>query len=382
MEATTYFKVDASGRSRVSTLSTLFDGKCLYEFDENLLSKAGTGTYSFNDNTHSLAVDSGEYMVLQSKHVCEYFSGKSTLVETTFDSFAPQVGVVKRVGYFTSSTVAPFDTGLDGFFIESNESGVYLKVYNNGVLKESIPFEKWDSYNELKDYDWNKFTIVAFDFLWLGGSELRVFLKTRDAFKLAVVYKHASLRQGAFIKSPQQHVRYEISSTNGVGVFNPICSVVMSEGAIPDKGRVLCVTSGVFPTNSISTVYPIKAVKQRDDKTLLSVKVISGGVVNTSTNELGTVLLLLNPTFSAEPVWTQAKYIESGEPLSGSTITNLGTIIGVFPSRESGVIPSDYASLLNKLGTTIDGVNDVIALAYKPSTNNQSVLGHLTIGVV
>jgi hypothetical protein len=321
-------------------------------------------------------------MVLQSKHVCEYFSGKSTLVETTFDSFAPQAGVVKRVGYFTSSTVAPFDTGLDGFFIESNESGVYLKVYNNGVLKESIPFEKWDSYNELKDYDWNKFTIVAFDFLWLGGSELRVFLKTRDAFKLAVVYKHASLRQGVFMKSPQQHVRYEISSTNGVGVFNPICSVVMSEGAIPDKGRVLCVTSGVFPTNSISAVYPIKAVKQRDDKTLLSVKVISGGVVNTSTNELGTVLLLLNPTFSAEPVWTQAKYIESGEPLSGSTITNLGTIIGAFPSKESGVIPSDYASLLNKLGTTIDGVNDVIALAYKPSTNNQSVLGHLTIGVV
>jgi hypothetical protein len=67
----------------------------------------------------NLVVDPGEYMIRRGKRVIPYFSGKSTLVEITFDNFGYESGTKKEAGYFSSNTTAPYDSGIDGFKIES-----------------------------------------------------------------------------------------------------------------------------------------------------------------------------------------------------------------------------------------------------------------------
>ena len=59
------FGLDASGRSRVSQLTTLADLKTLDEDDALMLENVGTGTGLFSNNTYSMSVTSGQFPVVQ-----------------------------------------------------------------------------------------------------------------------------------------------------------------------------------------------------------------------------------------------------------------------------------------------------------------------------
>ncbi|MFM7856798.1 MAG: hypothetical protein ACKO96_33940, partial [Flammeovirgaceae bacterium] len=112
---------DAGGRIRVSQLTTLGDYKILGADKTFLIESAGTGTGTYGSNKFNMSVTSGQWYVRQSKRYHPYFSGKSQFCEFTFDNFQPETNVNKKVGYFSSSAVSPFNSVYDGFWLESGE---------------------------------------------------------------------------------------------------------------------------------------------------------------------------------------------------------------------------------------------------------------------
>lgn len=94
----------------------------------------GQTTYNSGGASTTISVESNTQRVVhQTKQRFNYQSGESLLSIQNMYGFQPQAGVTKRIGYFSSSTVSPFTASLDGWFLESTESGVTLNVYKSGT---------------------------------------------------------------------------------------------------------------------------------------------------------------------------------------------------------------------------------------------------------
>jgi hypothetical protein len=258
--------VDAGARLRTSALTTLFDGKVVRGELSELWDTKGTGTPTAEDGGVLLSVTAGQYAIRQSRTYMPYFSGKSQLCEVTFDRFAPQAGVVKRVGYFSSSAVAPYDADYDGWWVESGSGTVSLVVANNGTEKLRKTVAEWDGTATFTGVDWDDFHVLLVDFLWLGGATLHAAFKNPGAggFAPAHNFEYAGTTQGTFMRSPHQPIRYEIRSTSGSGELNTICSQVSSEGSISTYGRSrVLFSTALVSTNVVGTIYVVEAVRKR-----------------------------------------------------------------------------------------------------------------------
>ncbi len=374
---------DAGGRTRVSTLTTLFDGKTLNSDDALSWETVGTGSSAFSGNKVTLSVTAGQYRIRRSRRYLPYYSGKSQIIETTFDGFDTVTGLVERVGYFSSAGTGDYSTVLDGFFIENTEGVVSLKAYRSGTLTADVPFTLWDNYQQLSSYDWSKFSVVVFDYLWLGGTELRVFLKTTSGFVLAHTFKWASTQSDTFIGSPNQCVRYEIRSTTGVGSLRTICSAVATEGDISSASKGTSIfNSSAVTTNTVGTIYAVKSLKKLTTQRDVAVAIESIGVVNTTGADQGIILLIVNPTLSAPITYVdKAKYSE-GTPTNQTITAGTGTVIWAEPAGNTAAATGLDSNLYSAIGNTIDNTSDEYVLAYLPATANQSVFGTMSIRVV
>lgn len=375
----TEVNTDAGGRTRTAMLTTLFDGKCLNSDDLNIWENVGTGTATFTENKSVLAVTAGQYQIRRARHTIPYFSGKSQEMEITLDNFGAQAGVVKRIGYFTSNTVAPYDSVLDGFWLESDGTTIRLKVYHNGVEVANVPWTSWDNYQKISTYDWNNFTICKFDFLWLGGSSLRLFIKTSSGFVLAHTYHHAGTKQGLFILSPHKTIRYEIRSTTGTGTLRAICSEVASEGSMSESGKTCTViNTAVISTNAVGTVYALKGIKKTSANRDIAIAITASSVANVSTADVGMLLLLLNPTLSAPLTYVNNSRFSEGTATT-QTVTTKGRILACVPAGTTGAAFNLNDSILLNVGMSIQDVSDEIVLAYMPTSATQSVYGSVTL---
>lgn len=380
----TEINIDASGRARTSNMSTLFDGKSLSADETLLWENIGTGTGSYANNIYNMSVTSGQYQIRRGRHVTPYFSGKSHLLEITFDTFTPQANTTKRVGYFSSNNVAPYDSNYDGFWLESDgTNGVSIEIRNAGSLTASIPLANWDNASKFAGYNFDNFTVCVWDFLWLGGTELRLWIKTNEGFVLAHTYKHASNTTGLFIKSPNQSVRYEIRSSTGTGAMNSMCAHVSTEGGFPEAGKPkVAYNPSAVTTNTVGTIYALKSIKKTEAFRDISVAITGGSISNTTTSDIGIGFLILNPTLSAPLTYVATSRIEEGSPAnpaSAPTITaGTGRILASIPSGTSGTISNTNDSILANIGMSIENVSSEIVLAYMPTTNNQSVFGTMT----
>lgn len=234
------FSKDLSGRARVGLLTTLADLKTVNADVTQLMQNVGTGTFTFSGNMTKMAVTAGQYCIRRSKQYYPYFSGKSQLIELTLSQFAPEPGIVKRFGYFSSDAVAPYDTGFDGFFVQSDSvDGVTFQVWRAGTR---IHFKKQAAWSEnpLPDMNWNAFVFSAIDFLWLGGLGVRLFFKYDEAVTFADLFNFSG-DNNLIMRSPNQTVRYEVRSTSGAGYMNAICAQVSSEGSTEEAGQAFSV---------------------------------------------------------------------------------------------------------------------------------------------
>lgn len=385
----TYFPVppnqqirqDASDRTRVSDLTTLFDGKTLNADETSLWDSKGTGTGTFANSSVSMAVTAGQYLIRQSYQYSPYFSGKSQLVELTFDTFANDANVVKRIGYFTSNAVAPYDANYDGVWLEATGTSYKLCVANMGTKTLDLDWTNWDGYSQLSTYNWDSFTVILFDFLWLGGAVLRLFIKTSEGFVLAHTFNYAgSGVTGVFMRSPQQPVRYEIRSTTGAGAMTVICSQVSSEGSSSEQFKL----KGFYNATVVScplagTIYALKGLRAlaayRDQ--VISVTKFGGAIVSNILDG-GTFLILRNPTLSAPLTWATNGRVEEGTGSGAQTVTSVNEVLDTLPIVNSGTSIPVERNILARLPVGIDNTMGQLILAYSPYTATQDVAGMLT----
>ncbi len=371
---------DAAGRSRSSNLSTLFDGKTINYDSDELFETTGTGSWTFSENTMQMSVSAGQYVVRQAYHFSPYFSGKSQLTELTFDTFAPQAGVTKRIGYFSSSTTAPYDTVFDGWYLESSGGTLTFVISKLGTPVYSVPMTSWMGYNSIQSYNWNNFTVILVDFLWLGGAILRFFIKDPNGgFTLLHTFDYAGTAAGTFMGSPNQPIRYEISSTTGSGSLTAVCSQVSSEGAIAEPNRSAGLYNpSLLSTGTLNTIYALKGIKRLTTDRDSPLQIVRYGLA-ISTNDAGVAMLLLNPTLSTPLSYTNMTQYQDGTALSGTTISNVGKILDCFPIRAAGTSESLFGNTMTWLSSKLDGTLNEYVVAYTPLTSGQSVAATMNI---
>lgn len=370
---------DAGGRTRVSQLTTLFDGKTLNAENTLLWDTQGTGTHTFSQAGNTLTVAAGQYLVRQSRQYIPYFSGKPQVAEITFDTFANQANLVKRFGCFSSSAVAPYTADYDGWFVEADGSTYRLVVYRGGVKKLDLPWKQWDGYSDLSGYDWNNFTVAYTDFLWLGGAVLRLFLKNPDGgFTLAHTFDYAGSAPGTFMLSPNQPVRYEVRSTSGAGALTAICSQVATEGSISENGESIGIFNDALVTaNIVGTTYALLGVKKQTAYRDAPVRIdtIGAGI---STSDAGVLMLLRNPTLSAPLVYSNTGRIQAAQA-TGQTVSANGRVVHAAPIVASGVSNPLTNNSLSWLSSGIANDLDEWVLAYRVLTLNQTLVGTLNL---
>lgn len=260
---------DASYRSRVSQITTLGDLKSInrYRTDLWLQNSTGTGAVAWINNTFRLGVTiKDDSAIIQSKVSYPYFSGKSQLVECTFSSFEPITGVTKRVGYYDY-----FSSGNpDGFWLESGPNNTVTLIFKNALagIDYQYPVSSWSN-PDFITHDWGQFNVVMFDFLWLGGLRLRLFVSGPHGFTLAHEIDYAGqFGEGdPFIGYPSHPVTYELLAPAGPGGtynFYPICAQVASEGAIDNAGilRACGTRNTALTLTGAGTSFPVLAIRK------------------------------------------------------------------------------------------------------------------------
>jgi hypothetical protein len=372
--------LDAGGRQRTSSLTTLFDGKALTTDDTNLWDTQGTGTGTMVNNKFNMAVTAGQYLVRAGKFYCPYFSGKSQLVEVTIDNFQSQTGLTKRVGYFSSNAVSPYDTTKDGFWLESSPSGISFVVQNAGTQVVNTPLSSWDNYSSLSNYNWSNFTVVEFDFLWLGGTSVRTIMHINGVFELVHTFEFSGNFTGTFIKSPNQTVRYEIRSTTGVGYLSAICSQVATEGSASESGKSLAVINDTaIACNTVGTIYALKSIKKNPTYRDNQIEVLNFGCLPLATADAGIMLMILNPTVSAPITYANTSRLQVGTPTTQTVTAGTGRILYAIPVGQFGSSQNLTNNFLSSLGISLNNTPDEVVFCYMPTTSNQSI--HSTINL-
>lgn len=374
---------DTSSRLRTSSLLTLFDGKIMNAEDTLKWDTQGTGTATYTSQAVQLSVTSGQYEIRQSRFFAPYFSGKPQLIEYTSFDFQNQANVVKRIGYFSSNAVAPYDSNKDGWWIEADGTTYRLICSNDGTVTHNIPWTSWDAYADISTYDWSKFTVGQVDFLWLGGAGLRLFLIVDGQFKLVhTIDDHAGYKSTLIFKSPNQPVRYEIRSSTGSGTLTSVCSQVASEGITANEAGqgVSIYNTPALAANVVGTVYALAGMRKvaayRNHfipVTEFGATTLPGGAGQA---EAGMLMLMLNPTLSAPLTWTANSRIETALA-TNQTITNTGRILKCIPLSGGSSTAQAPSAALRVLGCGIANNMSELIIGYTPLTTNQNVSGYM-----
>ena len=380
--------LDAGGRLRIGQLTTLGDIKSINYYDTSIVELSGTGTLSYGDNNFTMSVAAGEYGIFRTKQYFPYFSGKSQVVEETFDNFQTEANVTKRVGYFSSLSSAPYDSDKDGFWLEDDGTTKRIIVSNTGTETYNNPMSSWNGEEYAKTWFENNsqnFNVILWDFLWLGGAILRLFVKTDRGFTLANTFHYSGTSKGTMCRSPNQCIRYEIRSSTGEGIFNPICAQVSTEGSINESGKqksfpLFAVSHSL--TNSALT-YPIVGIRKKAgfDDNVIKVFGTSGFV--TTANDNLYITLHLNPTLSAPLTYSEVSEsaVEYANGNGTITMTDPGKVLYSAYLAQGSILPTNLLAedFLSYLGTTLDGESDEIVLCGRPISGSMTCYGMLNI---
>ena len=375
---------DASGRARVAQLTTLGDLKTLGYDDVLLLANVGTGSAVWAANKTTLSVAANTvYIIRSSKQYFPYFSGKSEQIEMTQDGFQTEASVIKRAGYFSSVATAPYDTVYDGFYLEDDGTTKRLKAMRAGTETLNVPIASWNGDPYLQTYDWSKFTVLEFDFLWLGGANLRLFVKTDRGFLLAHQHSHAGSLSDVFTLSPNQTIRWEVRSTGGAGSMRAICAQISTEGSINESGKQRSVNTGAtgIALATIGTTYPILALRKNTAYRDKALKLFGVGAFVTSANDQLLITLQHNPTLSAALTYTPVPN-NSAEVASGNgtiTVTSPGTNLYSAFLAQNSILPANVLAedFLSFIGMTLANVSDQLVLCGTPITAGITTFGAL-----
>jgi len=382
---------DILGRQRVSLPSGIGNYKSIYgNLGGNLLTSViGTGTLTYNtDSTITMSVTSGQYYILQSKEYHYYFAGTPQRIDLTVNTFQIQSNLIKRLGYYSSNAVAPYDSALDGIMFVSDgvNNNYYFQIWRAGTKIIDIPITSFDGYARynLASYDWSKFSLASIDFLWQGGKKIRLGLQLSDGRYVAVhTINYAQNFTQPFCKSPYQPIRYEIRSTTGTGSMNAICAGVARDDGSFQEVRKRSVNTGgtTFSIGTIGTKYILGSLRKLATLRDAYANVSGAGVVITTSDTL-LVELIKNPTIATGSLTYSSVPNSCLEFASGNGTQTVTAATGIVLESAylNNTTPLNFVgnNLLANLYCDIDNNMDNIMLIGTPVTSTMNVAASMT----
>ena len=374
---------------RVGQVTTLGDYKQLRGKDTLLLNEAiGGAATSVYEELHGgvkmSVTGAGDYVVRETKQVHNYVSGNPHIFEQTTIDLTPVAGVVKQMGYFSSSAVAPYDAGLDGFCLETDDTTVLLKVYKQGTAVFSAAQATWDdplngSGASGVTIDPSAFNVLIGEFLYLGGTVFRAGMIVGSKIAWFHTFKNSNERPSTFVGSPTQPLRWSIRSTGGAASMYQICGKVGSVGSVDTTGLVTGHNNGAtfINANVLGVAYALLGVRANTRKITIRPVGIGG---MTATNSQFLLELRLNPTVAGV-----FNYVDQGEgydevkgAADGSNTAVGGRVLGCMYVTGKGADDIPLDNLLRP-GCTLAGVHDELVLCVIPLGTNLDVFGSMHI---
>lgn len=378
---------DAFGRLRVSETTSLIELKHTVDTLPNMVEQTniggGNATHSAADAKMNMTVSANNDAVIRvSKQHAVYQPGKGQLFEASFSSFQLQSNVIKRVGYFTSNTVSPYASTLDGFFLESNgvTNEISLQLWKNGTQVFKKDTTQWLTTEfDASLLDWSKTQLMMVDFQWLGVGRLRFSLIIDGVPKHFVEHTGTNNLADVYMSSPSKPIRYEIRSTGGAGSFDQICSQVSLEGTLNRLESTVLVSSQTVVTLSTSgTKYPYIGIKPATGYESISAILKDLSILNTS-NDNYLVTVEINPTISGS-----VTYGASSNPAflvakadGTQTVSVDGIILGGFIGEAGSQALTSYELGESKVlpGLKLNGTPDELWICITPLGANATFLG-------
>jgi len=377
--------VDAFGRARVSQVTTQFDAKQLHDALPLFIDKETIGTGSSSHNTTTAQSDmttaaTSDAAILQTKQRFHYQSGKSQLLFWTFNNFDYETNVTKRVGYFSANKTTPFNSTHDGFFLESGDGSITIKVYRSGTLVSEVARDSWtDSLDGTgtsgvtHDFDLN--TILCADYEWLGVGRIR-FCIVKDGAIIPFHTLDYTDSTSVYMSSPNQPMRWEIRQTGaGSGTFNVICSSVASEGSINIIGKDGAISDDRthLNANNTSKWYYAIGIRLNNAKFDTMVDLVDVGL-KSNTNDSYEWRLCMNPTYASTVTYnTITNYaVEYGLGVTANTVSAYGTILAAGYGVKHSLNKIDLNTAI-RIGATIDHTADELVLIVKPHSSNLDI---------
>jgi len=383
--------LDAFGRLRVSEITSLLEITHVYDKQPILINEvtAGTATSVWNQSNAEVAMGvttSGDYVIRQTKQSAVYQPGKGQLFEASFSDFNLQSNVIKRVGYYTSTTAATYNSVFDGFFLESNgvTNEISFQIWKSGSSIYSASTTVWRN-NEINinTIDWSKTNLMLVDFQWLGVGRVRFGLSLSGGTYIFADNSGTNNLNDVYMSSPNKPIRYEIRSSGGTGTFNQICSQVSMEGSLNSLSIPVSITNKtIVSLGSPNVKYAILGVKMSSGYDSISPIIRQFSVLNKS-NDNYLVSVEINPTISGS--YTFSAVTNTGVMKSfgngSQTITSDGFILGGFIGQSGSAVLDTLNLEDSKInaGKTINGTLDEIWLCITPFTNNATFYSSINL---
>lgn len=392
---------DTAGRLRISEPISLGDYKLINTrlplfFDTETIGTGATVTYNTTKKSHQMVTtNDGDVSIVQTFQTHNYFSGKAQLVEMTTFDFEAQANIEKRFGYFSSNESTPFNSDVDGFFLCNSGNTHFLRIVNNGTEILMLPQSQWDdpldgTGRSGVNIDWGSFNIFQFNFLWLGGSGLSLALIRGTSLIEVHNYDHVAANTDNLIfSSPNKPIRYEVrqdgDSVSG-GTFNPVCATVSSEGSTnsSDIGSVRSIDTDASDVINAGagTEFVVKAIRLQDSQKDITIDILDTDAFVETNNDFFRWRLLLNPVVTGGTLtWSNVSDSAVQEATGDGTLEIQSE--GIVISSGYGASRGNLSSSINnarKMGSTINGVRDIIVLTIEPiqGSTNMNSFGSIT----
>lgn len=376
---------DAFGRMRVSEPFTLFDSQHRYEDNgkwNNVTTGTGSVTHIPNESCIDCYAPSGSSVIRETNLVFPYQPGKSLLILNSF-SFSPStVGIIQKLGYFSSQNGIYLlqDGHVDGpaFVLRSGLPGVPERI----IRQKDWNGDKFDGENNysLRNLDLTLSNIMWFDIEWLGVGACRCGFVVDGKFVVAHSFYNDNVTSTVYMTSAVLPLRLEVINEAGSsevnGSIKQICNSVMSEGGYNPHSISYFQNSNVIGTPKTCTLdgtfYNAVSIRLAPNR-LDGVIIPSTLSTLVESNKGYHWVLIKNPTYGTPLAdWTTHPSCHTVQYSLTNTTVSGGTIIlnGYLTSATGSIILSNIGDLSLQVGRTLGGVSDVYTLAIATDSAN------------
>lgn len=384
---------DAAGRVKISAPTPQISIKYRYDKLPLLVSEVlsgGTATFDSPNSCVTMAVSAGQYVIRQTFKRGNYVSGIAMACEFTMSAFHVQANVTKAIGYYSSSTSAPYTADIDGIRLYNDGTTVRLQVYRTGTLVHDEEQADWlDPLDGTGasgvTIDWSLLQVCMVDFIWLSGGPVRFWMNLNGEFQLMHEFISSNSETFAWMTSPNQPIRYELRSTTGSGTLNQICSSIYSDdsGQIASEGTTgqpFSIKSGSAAITAVTagTTYAMLGVRLSANRLDAGVLIRALSAMNTS-NNFASIRLLRNPAVAGTFTYNSLtdSPIEYAVGALANTVTG-GFEVGAWPfDRQLGTTLTNRITSL--LGSSVDGVSETYVLCVVGTTNNVAWVAQMNL---